>query len=97
LSDPKWKAPAGAELSFKFYCTEPQTLIFKVGDYSGEIQITASDAWQEMVVPKEKLFNSRNPTATMPNWDNIESIQFKPKANADITKVLFSSFKWNAK
>ena len=97
LNDPKWKAPAGAELSFKFYCTEPQTLIFTAGDYSGELEITASDAWQEMVVPKEKLFNSRNPTASMPNWDNVAGIAFKPKAGADITKVLFSNFKWNAK
>jgi hypothetical protein len=61
------------------------------------VEITASDAWQEMVVPKGKLFNSRNPAGAMPNWDNVASIQFKPKAGADITKVLFSNFKWNTK
>ena len=27
LQDPKWKAPAKARLNFKFYCTEPQTVI----------------------------------------------------------------------
>jgi dienelactone hydrolase len=94
MNDPKWKAPTGGVLGFKFYCTEPQTLIFTAGDFSGEIEITASDAWQEMVIPKEKLFNSKNPTASMRNWDNVGRIQFKPKDGADITKILFAQFKW---
>ncbi|MEI8036944.1 MAG: prolyl oligopeptidase family serine peptidase [Verrucomicrobiota bacterium] len=94
MSDPKWQAPANAALGFKFYCTEPQTLVFTAGDYSGEIEITASDAWQEMVIPKEKLFNLHNPKVSMANWNNVPNIQFKPKSGADITKILFANFKW---
>ena len=94
MSDPKWQAPKNGELSFKFYCTEPQTLIFTAGDYSGEIQITASDTWQEMVIPKENLFNRHNPKATLQNWEKVSTISFKPKAGADITKIIFAQFKW---
>jgi hypothetical protein len=97
MSDPKWQAPANGELSFKFYCTEPQTLIFTAGDYSGEIEITASDTWQEMVIPKQKLFNRHNPKATLQNWEKVSTISFKPKAGADITKIIFAQFKWVVK
>ena len=97
MTDPKWSAPAGAELHFKFYCTEPQTLLVKVGNYSGTIEITASDEWQEMVLPKEKLFSIHNAKSSLPNWSNIPSLEFKPKGSADITKILFANFKWLVK
>lgn len=94
MSDPKWKAPPKGELGFKYYCTEPQTLIFAADDYSGEIEITASDKWQEMLIPRGKLFNRHNQTMSMPNWEKAGNISFKPKAGSDITKVLFAQFKW---
>lgn len=97
MSDPKWKAPANAALSFKFYCTEPQTLIFTAGDFSGEIEITASDSWQEMVISKEKLFSKFNQKVSLPDWGKVASIHFKPKAGSDITKILFAQFKWVVK
>lgn len=96
MSDPKWKAPAGARLSFKFYCTEPQTVIFSAGDYSREIEITASDTWQEMSISKEKLMSRYNPKAALPSWENLGKIQFNAKAGADITKVIFADFRWKA-
>ncbi|MCX7417864.1 MAG: prolyl oligopeptidase family serine peptidase [Planctomycetia bacterium] len=97
LNDPKWKAPATAELSFRFYCTEPQTLILTAGDYAGEIEMTASDEWQEVVVDREKLVNRHDPKRTLPHWDNVGSVRFNPKPTADITKVLFSQFQWVVK
>jgi hypothetical protein len=66
------------------------------GDYIGEIEITASDTWQEMIIPKEKLFNRHDPKIAMANWSSVPSIQFKPKTGADITKILFANFKWTA-
>ena len=97
MNDPKWSAPNGGQFNFKFYCTEPQTLIISAGDYIGEIEITASDEWQEMTLPKEKFFNRHNAKSTLPNWSNVASIDFKPKAGADITKILFANFKWVVK
>lgn len=94
LSDPKWKARAGARLGFKFYCTQPQTLILTANSYdSGEIEITASDDWQEMVIPAAKLVNrfSKQP---MTDWTKVGKIQFTSKAGSDITKVIFAEFKW---
>ncbi len=94
LSDPKWQAPANGALGFRFYCTEPQTLIFIAGDYSGELEITASDTWQEMVIPKDKLFNKHNLKVSLSDWKKTGNISFKPKAGSDITKILFAQFKW---
>lgn len=94
LTDPKWKAPAGAELTFKFYCTEPQKVILTAGDFSGEIDITASDSWQEMTVPRDRLTNRKNANAALKDWDKIVSIKFQPTAGSDITKVLFAHFAW---
>ena len=93
MSDPKWKAPPKAQLGFKFFCTEPQTLIFTADSCDGEIEITASDSWQEMVIPADKLINRFN-QKPMANWESVGKIQLKPKANADMTKVLFAQFKW---
>lgn len=97
MSDPKWKAPANGQLGFKFYCTQPQTLIFAADDYEGVIEITASDLWQEMVVDKARLFSRHNPKQAMPGWDKLGRIAIKPKGDADITKVLFAEFKWVVK
>ena len=94
LSDPKWQAPANTQLGFKFYCTEPQTLVLTAADHnSAEIAITASDDWQEMVVPAGKLTNrfSKQP---MKDWTAVGKIAFTPKQGSDITKVIFAEFKW---
>ncbi|MBL7107399.1 MAG: prolyl oligopeptidase family serine peptidase [Phycisphaerae bacterium] len=94
LSDPKWKSPSNGQLSFKFYCTQPQTLIFTAADhYEGEIEITASDDWQEMIIDSNQLLNRFNKQA-LKDWSNVGKIQFKPKAGSDITKVIFAEFKW---
>ena len=94
MGDPKWQAPSNGALSFKFYCTEPQALIFTAGDYSGELGITASDNWQEMVIPRDKLFNKHNQKETLSDWGKVGKISFVPKAGSDITKIVFAQFKW---
>ena len=94
LNDPKWQPPEGGQLAFKFYCTEPQTLILKAASHhEGEIKIPASDNWQEMVVPANKLIDkfSKQP---MKDWSSVGSIHFKPAPGSDITKIIFAEFKW---
>ena len=94
LHDPKWQAPANARLSFKFYCTEPQTVVLTGGDHhSVELEITASDEWQEMILSPERL---TNPTNQMPlkDWSSIGKLRFQPKPGSDLTKVIFAEFKW---
>lgn len=94
LSDPKWQPPAGGQLAFKFYCTEPQTLILTAANHNeSEIKITASDNWQEMVVKADKLINKLN-KSPMKDWSGVGNIQFKPAPGSDITKVVFAEFKW---
>lgn len=94
LHDPKWQAPAGSRLSFKFYCTEPQTVIFTAADHNTvELEITASDDWQEMTIAPERLINRHN-QKPMSNWSSVGKIHFLPKQGSDLTKVIFADFKW---
>ena len=93
LSDPKWKAAPNTQLAFKFYCTEPQTLIVTANDFIGEIEITASDKWQSMVVPADKLARGAGKDR-MKDWTALGRLHFGPKAGSDITKVIFAEFKW---
>lgn len=94
--DPKWKAPQGAQLRFKFYCTEPQTLVLSTNNYySAEIEVTASDNWQEITLPAERLRNRFN-QQFMKRWVEMGGIQLLPKAGSDLTKVIFAEFKWVA-
>jgi dienelactone hydrolase len=94
LHDPKWQAPAGSRLSFKFYCTEPQTVVFTAADHNSvELEITASDDWQEMIIAPERLINRFN-QKPMSNWSSVGKIHFLPKQGSDLTKVIFADFKW---
>ena len=96
LHDPKWKAPPGAALAFSFYCTEPQTILLSADPHNRlvvELEIPASDTWQEMVVPAERL--ARTDTAPpMKDWSAAGMLRLLPKPGSDLTKILFADFRW---
>ena len=94
FSDPKWQAPSGAVLSFQFYCTQPQALMIEVNDqYVGDLKMTASDAWQTMVLKADQL-KHKGSGAALRDWSEAKSIRIKPKTGEDITKVVFAGVKW---
>lgn len=94
LNDPKWQAPANSQLTFKFYCTEPQTVVLTADDHNSvEIEITASDAWQEMTIAPKRLIN-RFSQKPMADWSKVGKLHFLPKSGSDLTKVLFADFTW---
>jgi dienelactone hydrolase len=96
LYDPKWRAPANVSLGFKCYCTEPQTVLLAAGDhgqYAVELEITASDEWQEMVVPAARMI-SKFDQKPMKGWSVVGNLQLQPKAGSDLAKVLFAEFRW---
>jgi hypothetical protein len=96
LHDPKWKAPDNSQLAFKFYCTEPQTVVLTGGNYyHAELEITASDQWQETVVAAERLTNRFN-QQPLKDWSSVGRIHFQPKPGYDLTKVIFAEFRWVA-
>jgi len=53
----------------------------------------AEDRWQDMLLPANKLVNPTN-QKHLASWKGVTAIRLKPKADADITKVLFAQFKW---
>ena len=69
-------------------------MILTAGDHNAvELEITASDTWQEMTIAPERLIN-RFSQKPMPNWSSVGKIHFLPKQSSDLTKVLFADFKW---
>jgi dienelactone hydrolase len=96
LHDPKWRAPAGAALAFRVYCTEPQTILLSVDPHDrllAEIDVPASDAWQDQVVPASRL--RRSDTAPPPgDWTGVGMLRLLPKPGSDLTKILFADFRW---
>ncbi len=95
LGDPKWQAPPGARLEFKVYCTEPQRLTVTAGNFAGEIEISASDAWQSPSIEPQALV-LRGGKEPMKDWAGVSSLHFGPAPGADITKVIFAEFRWTA-
>ena len=94
FGDPRWKAPPKADLSFRCYCTEPQKLTLVVDkQYEMDLDITASDDWQRLVIPAKKLTH-RKKHRPMPDWSSVTAVQLKPRPGSDITKVVFAEFKW---
>lgn len=95
FNDPKWRAPEGANLSFKFYCTQPQEVILVVnGHIERHLEITASDDWQSMSIAAESLINTRN-QQPMPTWSDTGSLTIKEAPDFDITQIIFADFKWS--
>ncbi len=95
FADPKWQAPKGAELAFKFYCTQPQRLQFAVNDHwLAEVEMTASDGWQTMTLPANQM-KYQSTQQPLKEWSLAEIISIKPVKGADITKVIFADFKWD--
>ena len=92
FADPKWKAPRGANLTFKFYCTQPQSLVLWADRFATDIEISASDEWQSMTVQARTL--KQQSGQALADWSTVKTIGFKPKPGEDITKVIFAAFKW---
>jgi dienelactone hydrolase len=94
LHDPKWHAPPKARLGFKFFCTEPQTVILTGGDYYNvELDITAADVWQEKVIAADRL-TSRLNQKPLRDWSDVGRLHLQPKPGSDLTKVIFAEFRW---
>ena len=92
FSDPKWKAPKGSTLSFRFYCTQPQKVVFSVNRrFTTELDVTASNDWQSMTIPAKRLISHG---AGLSDWSAADSIGIMPKPGSDLTKVIFAEFKW---
>ena len=94
FSDPKWQAPEGAQLHFKFYCTQPQAVEIAINNhYLADIRITASDDWQEMTLEAGQFIHrfSKNPLA---DWSQTKKVAIKPLSGADIAKIIFAGFQW---
>ncbi|MBI9020478.1 MAG: NPCBM/NEW2 domain-containing protein [Verrucomicrobia bacterium] len=95
FSDPKWRASRDADLTFTFYCTQPQTLALKANDrFAMDVEITASDEWQSMTISASQLKHSEG--FALADWSEVKNIGFKPKPGSDITKVVFAEFQWQA-
>lgn len=85
------KAPEGAGLDFRFYCTQPQMIMLSADKYKAEIEITASNGWQTLEIRAERL-KYRGIHGPLQSWSN--PISLAPKPGSDITKMVFADLKW---
>ena len=92
FSDPRWKAPQGSKLSFRFYCTQPQEIVLSANRrFTTDLEITAANDWQSMTLQAKELISHG---VGLGDWSVADSIGIMPKADSDITKVIFAEFKW---
>ena len=92
FSDPKWKAPQGSKLSFRFYCTQPQKVVLSANRrFTTVLEITASNDWQSMTLPAKQLISHG---VGLSDWSVADSIGIMPTPSSDITKVIFAEFEW---
>lgn len=94
FADPKWQAPAKAALTFRFFCTEPQTIVLTADNqYQAELALTAADTWQSLVLPAERLSHRQN-KQPLRDWSRVTAVQLTPRAGSDLTKVVFAQVHW---
>ena len=94
FSDPERKAPPGAVMDFRFYCTHPLTVIMEANDqFAAEIEITASNDWQSIKIPASRLISKSN-GSPFRDWSKLASLRIRPKHGSDITQMVFVDPKW---
>jgi dienelactone hydrolase len=93
FGEPQRKAPEGAVLVFRFYCTQPQTIFLSGDSFRTEVEITASNDWQTIEIPAERL-KFHGVHGPLNSWSQISKISLTPKPGSDITKMVFADLKW---
>ena len=94
MNDPKWKAPEGSDLSFKFHSPEPQAVIVEADkNFKTQIDLPASTDWQSVTIPASQLLRGGNGDP-MPDWNATTSIAIKAAPEKNLTKVIFADIKW---
>lgn len=98
VSDPAWKPKPNSALSIRFICTEAQNLFLSANDqFDAKLELKPSEGWQTLVVPSRNL-RHRVTAESMPDWSKTSDLLLMPSAGntSDITKVIFSEFRWVA-
>jgi hypothetical protein len=94
FSDPKRRAPFKSVMDFRFYCTQPLTVIMEANDqYAAEIEITASNDWQAIKIHPRRLV-SKSDGSPLRDWSMINNLRIRPKSGSDITQMVFVDPKW---
>jgi dienelactone hydrolase len=93
FGEPQRKAPEGADMVLRFYCTQPQTVTLSADRYKTDIEITASNDWQTLEIPAERmLFGGAH--GPLGKWSAVNTITIQPKPGSDITKIVFAEPTW---
>jgi len=102
LNDPKWRAPAGAKLSFLIRV--PRAVEFEVvlvendysldsKNYSHRVRLGEKAGWQEVVLGPEDFKNEKNNQA-LASWRPFDSLDFGSKDSENTEGVTFAKIRW---
>ena len=89
-NDPKWYAPHGAKLSFKVFSKEPKTLKIKAEHFSTEVNVDASDKWQNIIVEAKELKNHFD-KKPLSGWNKAKGFSIEGR---NIRELIFTDFEW---
>ena len=74
--------------------SEPQSIHFAAEElYVVPLEITASDDWQEMVIPAERLVHGIS-GQRLKDWRTVGSLEIRPVKGSDLTRIIFADFRW---
>ena len=94
FSDPKWKAPSGAQLSFRYQSAKPQNLEFIVDSHNrATVTVPGGEGWQVMTLQAPRLTN-RFTKKPMRDWSACKKVYMRSAPGSDISKMTFSDFEW---
>jgi hypothetical protein len=90
------RPPRGAVMDFRFYCTQPLTVIMEANSrFAAEIEITASNEWQAIKIPANRLVSTSD-GSPFGDWSMLESLRIRPKPGSDITQMVFVVPGWES-
>ncbi|MDB4499018.1 dienelactone hydrolase family protein [Akkermansiaceae bacterium] len=76
LHDPKWAAPANAQLSFEVRAQEANTLVIKIDNYATEAKLTSNNEWQTVTLSAKSFRDIDGKTDL--TWSAIKQFKFSP-------------------
>lgn len=96
MSDPAWKAKPSSSLAIRFHSPQPLKCFLSVNDqFDLSLELKGGDDWQTLVIPAKQFIN-RKTSQPMTDWSKTSDLLIMPAkaAENDLTKAVFSEFKW---
>lgn len=92
--DPKWRAPAAAELAIDVRCKLPMTLVVWMDNYSAEVPLKGGGKWQSVTLTPASFHNTAG--VAPGGWNGVKELRLTGKEAFDAAKPKpeFRKLRW---